>query len=385
LANSTATANAESFKRSPDFLVLGLTPRDGIVKSIYVEETCGFELPIAKIVLGNVGLRLSSTILAKEQSAFRVQLGWTNPGLEDHGSYIVQRPKFRYATDGSTDIEILGYGEAVKIGATQRREVYKKMRDSDIAEMIARRNGFEADVDRTDLVHDQVIQANESDYKFLAKRAKLHGFLLSVVDGVLCFQRPRPCDSGLRFNIGGVDNENGIVDLSIRSRTFMRGARLTFSQIDPITKEQFEISSSEAYDPVQRNTGVANWQDLVSIDGIGQPERFITNEGHEQRRSLWRDQISRMAEAQRYVIAGSGSVLGSHTLRPGQLITLDGVGRSDGRYFVTRVMHTINVSAGYRTRFEIVRAGAGELNSEIQFGGFEPTVVDLESEGTVAL
>jgi phage protein D len=367
---------------------MGLTPLDGLIKSIYVEETVGFELSVAKIVIGNIGTRLSSTILAKEQSSFRVLLGWRGIGLEDHGVYIVQRPKFRYSTEGNTDIEIVGYGEAVKLGATQRRAVYKKMRDSDIAEMIATRNGFEADVDRTELVHDQVIQANESDYKFLAKRAKLYGYLFGVEDGVMRFQRPRPCDSGIRLNLGEDGaSQNSIVDLSVRSRTFMRGARLTFSQIDPITKEKFEISSSEASDPVQRETGSENWQELVSIDGVGQPERFITNEGHEQRRSLWRDQISRMAEAQRYVIAGTGSGLGNHELRPGQLVSLTGVGRSNGQYYVTRVMHNITMSSGggYRTRFEVVRAGAGELHNEAQLGEFEPTVVDLESEGTVAL
>jgi phage protein D len=366
---------------------MGLTPRDNLVKSVYVEETIGFELPIAKVVLGNVGTQLSSTILAKEQSTFRVLLGWVGTALEDHGVYIVQRPKFRYSTEGNTDIEIIGYGEAVRLGATQRREVYKKMRDSDIAEMIAARNGFEADIDRTDLVHDQVIQVNESDYKFLAKRAKLYGYLFSVVDGVMRFQRPRPCGSGVRLNLGDVDAQNSIVDLAVRSRTFLRGARLTFSQIDPITKEQFEISSAEASDPIQRETGSDNWEDLVSIDGVGQPERFITNEGHEQRRSLWRDQISRMAEAQRYVIAGSGSVLGNQSIRPGQLITLTGVGRNDGQYFVTRTMHSISTGdgGGYRTRFEVVRAGAGELNNEAQLGQFEPTVVEPESEGVVTL
>jgi phage protein D len=369
-------------------MIMGLTPRDGIIKSIYLEETCGFELPVCKLVIGNIRKGLSSTILAKEQSSFRVQIGWRNPGLQDHGVYIVQRPKFRFASGTrDTDIEIVAYGEAVKLGATERRQVYKKMRDSDIAEMIAARNGFEADVDRTSLVHDQVIQANESDYKFLAKRAKLHGFLLSVENGVMRFQRPRPCDSGIRLTCLEPNSINNFIDFSVRSRTFMRAARLNISQIDPVTKEEFTVDDTDAVDPLQRGLGLTNWEDLVSIDGVGRPQRFITNEGHEQRRSLWLDQISRMAESQRYVISGMGSALGMETLRPKDLITMAGVGRSDGKYFVTRTMHSISAggNGGYRTRFEVVRAGAGELNNEAGVGGLVPQEVELESEGTVAL
>ena len=386
-ATSSGGLAASGFKAEVDFFVMGLTPSDGLIKSIYVEETCGFELPVCKVVIGNLGKALSSTILAKEQSSFRVQIGWKNPGLQDHGVYIVQRPKFRFNASGSTDIEILGYGEAVKLGATERRQVYKKMRDSDIAEMIAARNGFEADVDRTELVHDQVIQANESDYKFLAKRAKLHGFLLSVEEGVMRFQRPRPCDSGIRLTCLESDNMNNVMNFSVRSRTFMRAARLNISQIDPVTKEEFVIDDTDGADSLQRTLGLQNWEDLVSIDGVGRPQRFITNEGHEQRRAQWRDQISRMAESQRYVISGMGSALGLETLRPKELISMSNFGRSEGKYFVTRTMHSISAgpNGGYTTKFEVVRTGAGELNNELGLPNQELDVVELESEGTVAL
>ena len=64
-----------------------------------------------------------------------------------------------------------------------------------------------------------------------------------------------------------------------------------------------------------------------------------------------------------------------------------GLGRSDGKYFVTRTMHMIDAGnpGGYRTKFEVVRTGAGELNNEAGIGEFEPTEVELESESTVTL
>lgn len=372
---------------APDFDVMGLRPADGLVKEIVVEETSGFDLPICRVRLANVDKKLSSTIRAKEQTSFRLRLGWTNPGLQDHGTFIVQRPQFRFdgSAEGQMEVNIVAYGEQVKLAVTERREVYRKMRDSDIVERIAARNGFEADVDRTDPVHDQVIQANESDQKFLSRRALLHGFLVMVEDSVLKFHAPRPCESGIRLTnqtlAAGINN---FLSFTAQSRTFQRGLRLRITQVDPITKEEFEVVSSEDPTPVQRDTEHDNWADLVTIQSIGRPERFILNEGHEQRREQLGEQVSRMAEATRYVISGRGDAVGLETLHPQQIITLANVGRSSGRYIVTRVTHRISAEAGagsFTTRFEVVRAGAGESEGVIPGVGVLPT--PIESAGTV--
>lgn len=363
---------------SPDFDVLGLRPSDGLIKEVRVEETSGFDLPVCRIRLGNVDKRLNSTLLAKEQSKFRLRLGWNNPGLQEHGTFIVQRPRFRFegSADGRAEVEILAYGEQVKLAATERREVYRKMRDSDIAQRIAERHGFEADVDSTGLVHDQVIQANESDYKFLARRALLHGFLVMVEDGVLKFHSPRPCESGIRFTCLDPDASlENFTDFQVQSRTFMRGLRLRISQVNPITKEEFEVVSDESPSDVQRELGELNWQDLVTLDGE-RPERFITNEGHEQRREQLKDQVNRMAQATRWVELGGGNAVGVETLRPQQILTMNGIGRSDGRYLTTRVRHCITAESGgggFTTKFEVVRAGAGALDSVLPGEGIIPT------------
>lgn len=377
------------FRAAPDFNILGLRPRDGIVISIIIEETSGFDLPVCRVRLANVDQRLSASLLTKEQTSFRALIGWNNPGLESHGTFIVQRPKFRFAARGAgrVEVEIVAYGEQVKLAASERREVYRKMRDSDIAQRIAERHGFEIDVDRTDLVHDQVIQANESDHHFLARRALLHGFLTMVEDGVLKFHRPRPCDSGIRLTVfdpsGG--GGNGVTDVMVQSRTLLRGARLQMSQIDPITKEEFTIRSGETPDPWQRETGFSNWADLVTIPGENRPERFMTNIGHEQRRPELQRQVDRMAEASRYVLSGTGAAIGLETLRPQQIITLNNIGRSSGKYIVTRVTHEISGEGDfvYRTRFEVVRAGTTDPEGKDKRGA--PVATEPVSAGVVAV
>jgi phage protein D len=367
----------------PKYDVLGFISGDGFVNQIYVEETIGFDLPIAKIKINNLQKQLSSLSLAKEQSSFRVSFGYDNPGIKSHGTYIVQRPKFKFmggTADSDLHVEIIGYGEQVKLAATERREVYKKQRDSDIVRKIAARYGFSADVGPTNLVHDQVIQANESDYKFLARRAKLYGFMLYVNDGVLHFHEPRPKESGIKFTYLEKGQGN-LSNFSIQSRTFLRGLSLKMTQIDPLTKEEFDVNSAEDPDTLQRTLDFQNWKELVSIPGVGQPQRFITNEGHEQQRSLFKDQITKMAQASRYVISGEGTSIGMESLRVNDLITIDGIGRSSGKYYVTRAIHHLDsketgIGGGFRTRFEVVRAGAGAL---VKFIGGSPNTLQRES------
>ena len=366
---------------APDFDVLGLRPSDGIVKEIRVEETSGFDLPMCRIRLANVNKELSSTLLAKEQLSFRLRLGWTNPGLQDHGTYIVQRPRFRFdgSGDAGAEVEIVAYGEQVKLAVTERREVYRKVRDSDIVRTIARRHGFEADVDQTEPVYDQVIQANESDAKFLARRAKLYGFLVMVEDGVLKFHTPRPCESGLRLTClepeASIEN---FVNFSVQSRTFMRGLRLRISQVNPITKEEFDVVSGEDPTDVQRSLGPNNWVEQVTIPGEDRPERFITNEGHIQSRALLMDQVNRMAEATRYTSEGKGNAIGMETLRTQQIVTMAGLGKSSGRYITTRVTHRISGFPGegsFMTDFSLLRAGAGEFEGVLPGAGVVATEV----------
>jgi phage protein D len=371
-------------RTTPNFNILGLTPANNVVRDIYVEETVGYELPLARITLNNPDKLLDSTILAKEQTVFKVAFGWTNPGIQSHGTFIVQRPKFKYmARENPLVVEIVAYGEGVRLGATERREVYKKQRDSDIARKIASRYGFTPNVETTDPVHEQVIQANESDYKFLAKRAKLYGYFLFVEDGVLHFHRPRPVESGIRLTYLEEGQQN-LSYFAVHSRTFMRGLSLRLTQLDPLTKDQIEERSGEGKDPIQNHFEFNNWKDLVTIPGVGQPEKFITNEGHEQTKPLLKTQIDRMAQSTRYVIAGTGSAIGLETLRANQFIRIDGIGRSAGRYYVTKATHQLSAESGHKVQFEVIRAGAGD-SSGLDPGTQELTKTTPQSAGTVAL
>jgi phage protein D len=374
---------SDSFRTTPNFMILGFTAANGIVQSIRLDEVAAFGVSMVRIVLINPQGLLSRVGVAKEQTSFQVTMGYDNPGQSPHGTFIVQRPKFRFpAGEADTTVEIVGYSEAVKLGATERRQAYKKMSDADIARMIAGRNGLAADVGTTSPVYDQVIQANESDWKFLERRAKLYGFMLYVENGILHFHKVRPRESGI--SVTGGDTPGALQDLTVQSRTFMRGAQLTMTQMDPITKQEILAMSTEAPDAVQSRLDFKNWAEMVTIPGVGQPKRYVVGEGHKQSQPELMKMVDEMAKSTRYVVSGSGLLHGIETIRANDLITINGVGRSSGKYYVTRAVHELDAGEGelggsYRVRFEVVRSGAGQT---VDAGG---STVQPQSAGSVAL
>ena len=227
-----------------------------------------------------------------------------------------------------------------------------------------------------------MIQANESDWKFLERRAKLYGYVLYVDAGTLHFHKVRPRESGISVSGG---SEPGVLqDFMVQSRTFMRGLALTMTQIDPVSKDEILAMSTEAPDAVQAQMDYRNWVEMVNIPGVGQPKRFIVGEGHQQTSVALTGMVGEMAKSTRYVIAGSGQLHGIEQLRANDIIEINGVGRSSGKYFVTRALHEIeaeegSMGGGYRVKFDVVRCGAGLLSAD------EGTTVEPQSAGNVAL
>ena len=151
------------------------------------------------------------------------------------------------------------------------------------------------------------------------------------------------------------------------------------AQVDPISGEEFDVVSSETQTELERNLRPERRpSDLTGIAQVGRVERFITDIGHSQRRNEIQSQVDRMGEANRFVVAGTVETLGLPEIVPNTIVTLEELGRSSGKYFVTRAVHTIDKQNGFRTRLDVVRTA----NQEIVAGSAE---VDVPSAGTVAL
>src|SRR5206468_738637 len=80
---------------------------------------------------------------------------------------------------------------------------------------------------------------------------------------------------------------------------------------------------------------------------------------------LSKDEAQAMAKARyreraRRFVIGTGLANGEPKLRVGTLVTLNGLGTPfNGKYYVTRARHVYDQVSGYRTDFDVERAGTG--------------------------
>lgn len=353
------------------------------LKTIEVEETTGLAMNMARVVFVNPEGALTDDSSFQEQVEMTIELGFAGVGLEKlGGKFLVQMPRYRFT--GMPEVDILAFGEEIKLGRTERRRAFKRVRDSDIARQIAEQNGLEADVEDTDQRHDQVLQANESDYKLLHRLALLHGYMIFVENSVLHFHPPRYRDNGVKLIYRGEEEGTLLRSVSIETRPpLLRAATYKATQIDPMELDVFEVTSSEEPDDVTRESLSSvktpkKWNKIAAIDGE-QAERFMVGEGFEQRKTHLQEQVDAFSQSTRWMIKASGAVPGILGLHSNDVVELLGIGRHSGKYYVTRVKHVFR--DGYSMSFELMRTFTGDTVGSKN----TPSVVEPRSAGFVDL
>ncbi|MEA2686058.1 MAG: hypothetical protein QOE93_1253, partial [Actinomycetota bacterium] len=99
---------------------------------------------------------------------------------------------------------IRGYEKAHRMQRVRRTYVYRNMKDSDIAAMMALKYGLvtaRPQIDTTDGVHDALAQFNQSDWDFLKYRASENGYDFGVVQGAFVFRKPKEAGNALLLGL----------------------------------------------------------------------------------------------------------------------------------------------------------------------------------------
>ncbi|MEW8030342.1 MAG: hypothetical protein AB2806_21720 [Candidatus Thiodiazotropha sp.] len=236
---------------------------------------------------------------------------------------------------------------------------FRDMTDADIAQVIATRNGLQADVDNGGVEHAEVIQGDLDDAQFLIQRAR------RTDNDCFIYTDPETGEATLRFGAPRDERAGG----TVRNHAFTWGESLkSFSptltmsnQVSQVTvrgwdEEQMEpivatATQNDIVDAVSGNTGAGNAETAV-----GGREDVVIGAAvttHAEAKTLAR---SLLRERAYEFITGKGEVIGLPDLRPGDTMTISGLGdRFSGTYYVKKVEHEIG-SSGYGTRFEVRRS-----------------------------
>ena len=275
-------------------------------------------------------------------------------------------------TSGSqAPIMIRGYDRSHRLHRGIYNRSFQKMSDSEIVKKIIAEVGLseEAEVTKkeankvtvsragsiesTPVVHDYVFQENQTNMEFLRERAAQNGYELFVQNGKLHFHRPR------------------------------KDQALTMKWLEDLTSFRVRVSTAEQVSKVEvRGWNYKNKQPIVATansktiltktqQGNGQKASAVF--GSSAQVSVVNQPVESNEEAQKIAdallhelsdefVQADAQAQGHPSIRPGRVVTLNGMGNYSGQYYITDTHHLFSERV-YTTSFSVRGLRGGDLFS----------------------
>jgi Rhs element Vgr protein len=236
--------------------------------------------------------------------------------------------------------------KTVKMTVGRKSKYFAEMKDSDLISAIAAiYAGLNHNVEATSVTHKKVIQYDCTDWDFIVARAEANGKFCFADDGLLTVKAPDISqDAVLTLTYGATILE---LDAEIDAR----------HQLSKVSSKSWSHSDQamvevEASNPQLALNGNISSSDLADVIGL---DEFMLGHGgnvEEPELQAWADAL--LLKRQLAKVRGRVKCRGVHTIKPGAMIELDGIGeRFNGKAYVSGVQHFIS---------------GGDWQLDIQFG-----------------
>jgi uncharacterized protein len=263
------------------------------------------------------------------------------------GEITALEPQFRERA--TPMMKVHGYDRLHRFRRGRNTRSFVNMKDSEIAEKIARELKLLADVEDTQITHEYVLQSNQSDIDFLLERARRIRYEVIVKDKTLFFRK-------------AANNKSKVISIEfgLTLRSFY--PRLsTIKQVSEVIVQGWNHKTKEAIvgraqqgDEVTKMNGTKLGV-AISESAFAPTKSFVVDkpvfsqgEANQIAKGLFNNMTVEF-------ITGEGSAIGNPDIRAGQVIELLKVGRRfSGPYYVTSSTHVID-GHGYATRFTVAR------------------------------
>lgn len=263
------------------------------------------------------------------------------------GEVTALEPQFSGAEAPS--LKVSGYDRLHRFRRGRHTRSFVDMKDSEIAEKIARELQLKVDAEDTQITHQYVLQSNQSDIDFLLERARRIRYEVVVKDKTLFFRK-------------AANNKSKIVSIEFGLTLTSFYPRLsTMKQVSEVIVQGWDHKKKEAIiGKAQQGdeTSKMNGQKLgvaISESAFAAAKTFVVDkavfsegEANQIAKGLFNDMTVDF-------ITGEGTAIGNTDIRAGEVIELLKLGqRFSGPYYVTSATHTID-RKGYVTRFTVAR------------------------------
>lgn len=267
------------------------------------------------------------------------------------GEVTALEPEFRRV--GRPQLTVRGYDRRHRLLRGRKTRSFTQQKDSEIASTIAGEAGLSAEVEDSAVVHDYLLQVNQTDMEFLTARARRIQYELGV-DGRMLRFRPVQNQQGEALTLRLTED---LIEFSPRLSTMGQYSALELRGWSPKDRSEI-VARAGASDAVSTMGGSDSGADLIEA-AFGAATLLVGNEPVLNQAEA--DQIAKawFNRALLGLVRGEGVCRGRPDLRPGQVIRIEGVGqRFSGQYYVSATSHRYRADRPYQTHFLVGRNAA---------------------------
>lgn len=264
--------------------------------------------------------------------------------------------------------------KAVRLTIGKRSKHYENVTDSDVAEEIIDKYGLDKDVESTSIQHKELVQFHTTDWDFMISRMDILGRFCMVEDGKITIKKPELTASSILDVLYGATilDYNAEID-----------ARTQFTEIKSKSWDYSnqEVAEDTADPPTMNEPGNLSPEDLSDV--IGLDSNLLIHSGKLTSEVVKEWANAKMLRSRLAKIRGSVKFMGFPDVKPGTIISLNGVGeRFNGPVFVCSVKHdcsagnwTTDVNFGMPESWFSETINPFHLSAQL---GFMPSVQGLQ-------
>lgn len=333
---------------------------------------------------GTVGPLWSDSTLLKEGQLVEVWIGYGNL-LEYAGGYYIQAhtPNFPESGEPTHEFEALDFSFRL-MGDNDKGVRYPNLADSEIVAQVVNNGGYplSLDIDQTSGKKTRIQKQGMSDYDFIKELARINGFNFWVDHqkgggDTLHFKKRDPESLTPVYNFKYLTGGNGTllsfspdrssVDQSLalevvwyntKEKRLMR-QRVTAADVFPKKKKARgkKDRGPEAEQGISSTFGglptdvideeIASGSE-VRVQAFGANLKIISDRPFKSEEDVKKFAEEWFKEEGRTYIIGTGRLVGTELLRPGQVHEFSGIGSQlSGGYYFERVTHNLTSGGGY--------------------------------------
>ena len=266
-------------------------------------------------------------------NAIEIQAGYQS---DNHvlftGIIIKQSVKIR---SNNSILTIECRDKTIKATVGRKNKYYTDgVKDSDVISTILRPYGLQADIETTEVTHKELIQFESTDWDFIVSRADVNGRICLVEDGKITIKKPALSDAPVLSLVFGAT----IIELDAEI-----DARHQFKSVKAKSwgSDDQAVTETDAANPGISMNGNLSSSQLADVIGLN--EYVLKHGGAVEEAELQSWGKALWSKHQLAKVRGRVRFKGIHTVKPGNIIELTGVGdRYNGKSFVSAVQHFIS-------------------------------------------